>query len=236
MARDQSYRYYKSFISIPALFIGIAWLGIWLLWPRNGSTEWPSRSLARTKFVYVGAIERPPPSRDTDLIFMMSPKGREIKGPEDFPMVQEFPSGRAHFLERTAVFYPDPVDVQHASLPTLAANATTTYEPVWSGTESFLMSGPQQPSLHITASRHLGDCGFSLPSELFDDKPNVEDGWNSTLHVKIGAEGKPHQVFLLAPSKYAAVNAWLVRALSQVDVIDVEANCEGWITIEYGGR
>ena len=236
MVTNEGYRYYKSCVSIQALFVGAAWVGIWLLWPKDGSTEWTSRSLAQTKFVYIGAIERPPPSRDTDLVFMMSPKGPEIKGPEEFPKVQSFPSGRTHFLERTDLFYPDSADVKCASLPMLAANSIIEYESVWSRTESFLMLGPEQPLLHVMTSPRLGECGFSLPSEFFNDKPNVEDSWNATLHVKIGTDGKPHHVFLLVPSEYPAVNAWLVRTLSQVDCVNVEAHCKGWITIEYGGR
>jgi hypothetical protein len=236
MAAEHRYRYYKSIVSIPALFVGIAWVGIWLLWPGADATDWPARSLARTKFVYVGTVERPPPSRDPELIFMMSPKAREIKGPEEFPKVKEFPSGRAHFLEREDVFYPDRRDVQRLSLPTLAAGAITTYEPVWSRTEPSLMSGPQLPSIHVTMSRRLHDCGFSLPRELFDDKPSVERGWKATLHIEVGSDGKPVHVFLQSPSEYPEINDWLVRVFSWAETTGAGDTCEGWLTLEYGGR
>lgn len=236
MVTNDGYRYYKSCVSIHALFVGAAWVGIWLLWPKNGSTEWSFRRLAHTKFVYIGEIECPTPSRDPDLVFMMSPKSRETKGSEEFPKLQGFPSGRTHFLERRGLFYPDSGGAKRASLPMLAANSIIKYEPVWSRTESYLMLGPEQPLLHVMTSPRLDECGFSLPSEFFNDKPNIEDSWNATLHIKIGAEGKPHHVFLLVPSEYPAVNAWLIRTVSQVGCVNVEAHCKGWITIEYGGR
>lgn len=236
MARKHRYRYYRSVVSLPALFVGIAWIGIWLLWPRANASDWPERSLARTEVVYIGAVERPPPSRDTDLIFLMSPELPTNKGPEGFPGVKEFSVERPKFLERDEVFYRGGDGMARRPLPTRAADAMTTYQPVWAHAKVPLILKPQAPSLRVSVSRQLRDNGLMLPPALFDQEPSAGRKWQATLHIEIAADGRPRHVFLESPSAYPDINAWLVNMLYRAGISIPGDPCEGWLALEYGGR
>jgi hypothetical protein len=215
---------------LSVLVVPLLWIILWQAWPAGVRAHVPARSISPMRVRYTPQSDDG--GRDPQpLIFVRSPLSGDEMIADDGPEVLRGSksSGETHLLERPAPEESAVVGLEFGGPP-----AAAEFRPALPAARVFQSGASVRRDLVVEASSALRRRGFRLPGVSATSFGNTNAGWQVTMTVECGEDGRAEGVFVDSGTADPAFNLAVARTVQGSAVIDPGAACRGGITVSYG--
>lgn len=223
-------RRWPAFVDAPTVLIVAVWVGIWLLWPSNGSGRQRSRVPAPGRVGYLAGGPAAPWYVEPDWFARTTRPGfgmPDVTAAMDSAVPDRSATEKPHFVQG-GVGVDRPLD---SAMPPTETNAEVRVR--WDAKTTFSAAAP--PPVVVTMSPELTARGFTLPPYT-NDVPSVpERQWQVVAHVDVGADGRTENVLIEFGCEDPRVNATIARWLHRGTAGQSGAPVSGRVTVGGAG-
>jgi hypothetical protein len=220
----------------PTVLIVVAWLAIWLLWPRNGADRPRLRVPASASVGYLAGGPAAPWYVEPDWFARTTRPGF---GMPDVTAAMDSAVPDRSMVESPR-FVEGGMEVERpggGAMPETGTNAG--YLVRWPSRPAFLPAAPAPPVV-VTMSAELTGCRFDLPADPLPPGTNgvrtqPDKPWQVVAHVDVGTDGRTENVLIELGCEDSRLNATIARWLQRGVAGRAGAPVSGRITISGPG-
>jgi hypothetical protein len=224
-AGAKSYR--AGMVSVPAVLIAAAWVGVWLLWPspRSAARRMPRGAGTDVAYVRLGA---------KSAILFRDGAGVPDRDVEGLGVVPAGPSRPVRSLAMGSGWGSGAMSNGVESVPERARKQMGIYRVVPEGTTVFSAVTNRAPRLTTAVSQALQARDLRLPAFPPETLAGPGRSWEMTVTLDVAEDGTVRNVFLESGCGDDKTNGTVVRLLERATAGRKGQRCSGRLTLRYG--
>lgn len=229
--------YSRGVIGLPSVFVAVAWIALWLVWPSGGKVVSPMRSPASPRVFYVQlGTGREKLTDSLPFVDGISPASI-LHHDEDEPAESLLSQRvrRPRYLERSIELKVGTASGITGSLSgRVSGMPPGGYRSQWRDEHVFSQEPGQNLKVIVRPSGDLKKYGFKVPELPIENIKRRDKPWMVVVYVQTGDNGWPEHVFLESGCDDEEVNAMIVRAMYRGCLSTLAVRCAGRVTVSFG--
>jgi len=235
----QKESYTPGLVGLPSVFIAVAWLALWLVWPLGIRPLAAAHRAAVTQVSYMRFGTGKASLYMQPDIFVHSPmvKSRLAEQDEgDTAALCGLRVRHPRFLERRTMRGETAPAGEMEPLATRASGQLVAYLPRWQDDHVFSRKAAQDMRVFAEPAGELKKYHFRIPAIPVESLKQREKPWLVVVYVEVGEAGRPEHVFLSTGCDDPKINAVVVRTMYRGRLAEPGIRCGGHVTVSFGSR
>lgn len=229
--------YSRGLVDFSSVFIALAWIALWFLWPSGEKLPVRVRELRIPRVSYVSFSEVEGRIYiDPTLLALPSRVGFRLPEQEEgIPdALSSFSTSSPKFLKRRKGLVEESVVGEAKSVPGNAFSQIGAYRPYWRDTHVFSKKNGQVMQLLVEPSDKLKKYGFQVPEFPIEKVEHLGKPWMVVVYIEVNKDGRPEHVFLEIGCDDSQINTMVVKTMYRGRLSIPGIKCEGRVRVNFG--